>query len=189
MRSDADRTTIALRLSMSSAFLRWVPFHGASNGETAYELDSPHHLDMYEARGSCLPVFHCHFAFQHPDVPYDTIHGAIAEWERISPWFDKDFYPLTDWHDKTQTDRWTAWMFFDPEEGGGIVQVFRQEAAPNAVQVLRLRGLDPAKTYRLTDFDGLRPEAAVSGARLMEGWAFTLEQSRSAAVFMLQQNS
>ena len=180
MRSDADRTTIALRLSMSSAFPRWVPFHGASNGERAGELDSTTHLDMYEARGSCLPVFHCHFQLQHPDVPYDVIRRAIAEWERISPYFDKNFYLLTPWHDKTQTDRWTAWMFFDPEKGGGIVQVFRQETAPNAVQVLRLRGLDPAKTYRLTDFDGLRPEAAVSGAQLMEGYDFTLEQPRSA---------
>ena len=183
MRSDADRTTIALRLSMSSAFLRWVPFHGASNGERAGQLDNTTRLDMYEARGSCLPVFHCHFQFQHPDVPYDTIRRAIAEWERISPYFDKDFYPLTDWHDKTQTDRWTAWMFFDPEKGSGIVQVFRQETAPNAVQMLRLRGLDPAKQYRLTDFDGLHSIDHVSGKQLLEGHAFALEQPRSAGVY------
>ena len=186
MRSDADRTTIALRLSMSSSLLRWVPFHGASNGERAGELDNTTRLDMYEARGSCLPVFHCHFQFQHPDVPYDTIRRAIAEWERISPWFDKDFYPLTDWHDKTQTDRWTAWMFFDPEKGDGIVQVFRQENAPNAAQTLRLRGLDPAKSYRMIDFDGLHSAGCVSGKELMEGWAFTLEQPRSAGVFEIR---
>ncbi|MCL2164303.1 MAG: GH36 C-terminal domain-containing protein [Oscillospiraceae bacterium] len=185
MRSDADRTTIALRLSMSSSFLRWVPFHGASNGERAGELDSTTHLDLYEARGSCLPVFHCHFQFQHPGVPYDVIRQAIAEWERISPWFDKDFYLLTDWHDKTRTDQWTAWMFFDPAKEDGIVQAFRQETAPNAVQTLRLRGLDPAKSYRLADFDGLRSADHVSGRQLMEGWAFTLEQPRSAGVFKI----
>ena len=186
MRSDADRTTIALRLSMSSAFLRWVPFHGASNGETTGELDAPTRLDMYEARGSCLPVFHCHFQFQHPDVPYDIIRRAIAEWERISPYFDKNFYLLTPWHDKTQTDRWTAWMFFDPEEDSGVLQVFRQETAPNAVQVLCLKGLDPAKKYKLTDFDGLRSVANVSGKQLMEGYAFTLEQPRSAGVYEIR---
>ena len=187
MRSDADRTTIALRLSMSAAFLRWVPFHGAANGETAHELDSPNDLDMYEARGSCLPLFHCHFQFQHLDVPYDTIRRAIAEWQRIAPYFDKDFYLLAEWHDKTQTDRWTAWMYFDPENNSGILQIFRQETAPNAAQFLRLKGLDPAKYYSLEDFDGLHSIERISGARLLEGYAFTLEQPRSAGVYEIKE--
>jgi len=189
MRSDADRTTIALRLSMSSAFLRWVPFHGASNGERAGELDNTTRLDMYEVRGSCLPVYHCHYQFQHPGVPYDILRRAAAEWERMSPYFDKDFYLLTDWHDKTQTDRWTAWMYYDPARCSGIVQVFRQETAPNAAQVLRLRGVDPAKHYSLTDFDGLRSIERVSGAQLLEGYAFTLEQPRSAGVYEIEEVS
>ncbi len=183
MRSDADRTTIALRLSMSAALLRWIPFHGASNGERKGQLDNTHSLDMYEARGSCLPVFHCHFEFRHPEVPYDTIRRAIAEWERISPCFDRDFYLLTDWHSKNQTDRWMAWMFFDQANERGVVQVFRQETAPNAAQTLHLRGLNPEKTYRLTDFDDPQHIECATGAQLLAGHAFMLERPRSAGVY------
>ena len=40
MRSDADRTTSALRLSMSASFNRWIPFHGSCSKETEGQLDA-----------------------------------------------------------------------------------------------------------------------------------------------------
>ena len=39
MRSDSDRTTSSLRLSMTASFNRWVPFCGASTKESREQLD------------------------------------------------------------------------------------------------------------------------------------------------------
>ena len=182
LRSDSDRTTIALRLSMSTTFNKWIPIHGTGNGETAGQLDTPHVLDLYEARASYLTVYAHGFAYQDPALPYDVIRQSIDEWEQVSPWFDKEFYVLTDWHTPTQTDGWTAWLYFDPAKENGVLQLFRQETAPNATQVLRLRGLDPKASYHLRDIDGLCPVETVSGERLMQGHVFTMANPRSARI-------
>jgi len=186
LRSDADRTTIALRLSMSSAFNQWIPIHGTGNGETAGQLDTPHVLDLYEARASYLTVYAHGFAYQDSALPYDIIRQSIDEWEQVSPWFDKDFYPLTDWHTPMQTDAWTAWLYFDPARENGVLQLFRQEKSPNEVQTLRLRGLDPGATYRLRDIDNLCPAETISGASLMQGYSFTMANPRSARIVFVE---
>ena len=56
LRSDADRTTAALRLSMTTSFNRWVPFCGANNKEKPDMLSPSGTLDHYVWRASYLSV-------------------------------------------------------------------------------------------------------------------------------------
>ncbi len=56
LRSDADRTTTALRLSMGTAFNRWVPFHGASCVEQNEQLALNGRRDVYILRASYNPI-------------------------------------------------------------------------------------------------------------------------------------
>jgi alpha-galactosidase len=54
LRSDADRTTTSLRLSMTSSFNKWIPFCGASTKETRLQLETASCNDRYIWRSSYL---------------------------------------------------------------------------------------------------------------------------------------
>ncbi|MBO5269348.1 MAG: alpha-galactosidase, partial [Clostridia bacterium] len=56
LRSDSDRTSTALRLSMTSTFHRWIPFCGANTKEKDRELAPTGVSDKYVWRASYLPI-------------------------------------------------------------------------------------------------------------------------------------
>ena len=49
---------------------------------------------------------------------------------------------------------WAAWQFNRPEQGDGMVQAFRRDKSEDPATDIRLRGLDPSATYKVTDLDG-----------------------------------
>ena len=115
LRSDADRTTAALRLSMTSAFNRWVPMCGANTKEKPDQLSPTGRLDAYVWRASYLPILNVDSQFvQDPDQDFDLLRWGLREWKRVSPSLRKDFYVLTPWHPETETTGFTAYVFFDP---------------------------------------------------------------------------
>jgi alpha-galactosidase len=61
---------------------------------------------------------------------------------------------------------WAAWQFNRPEEGDGMVQVFRRDKSEELTRDLRLRGLDAAATYEVTNVDTVAPRI-ISGTHLM----------------------
>ena len=62
-----------------------------------------------------------------------------------------DYYPLTPY--SLTDDCWMAWQFDRPEQGDGVVQVFRRTESIYESARLRLRGLDPAARYGITNLD------------------------------------
>jgi len=66
-----------------------------------------------------------------------------------------------------------VWQFNRPETGDGVVQAFRRADAPYVRAEFRLRGLDPAATYEITNFDEEGATKAL-GAHLM-GKGLTVE--------------
>ncbi|MBC8449329.1 MAG: GH36 C-terminal domain-containing protein [Chloroflexi bacterium] len=76
-----------------------------------------------------------------------------------------DYYPLTPYN--LDSAEWIAWQFDQPEAGEGMVQAFRREKNTEATQTFRLRGLDPAAQYTVTDFD-LDAPTTLSGQELLE---------------------
>ena len=79
------------------------------------------------------------------------LRNSIEESLKVRPYFSEDFYPLTEVSDKE--DVWSAAQFNRPDEGDGIVQVFRRDEAPYTECEFKLRGLDADKTYVFTDAD------------------------------------
>jgi alpha-galactosidase len=94
-----------------------------------------------------------------------------------------DFYPLTPY--SLNEESWIAWQFDRPGNASGadgMVQAFRRTACGQAGQTFRLRGLDPAATYEVTDLDEGKPRK-VSGKELMEnGLAVEIKDKPGAAV-------
>ena len=76
-----------------------------------------------------------------------------------------------------------GWQFDSPEEGAGSVTMFRREESPFETAVFKLRGLDAAAKYVITDEDtGLR-HIEKGETLLTEGMRITLDKPRSAALF------
>ncbi len=154
LRSDYDRTSTAIRLSMTTAFNRWVPFCGANNKEKLGQLDPTGRLDMYVWRASYLPVLNVDSQFcQDPDQDFDMLRRGLKEWKRLKRFLLKEFYPLTPWHTEEETTGFTAYAFYDPEEEAGALLVFRQERCAEERLSLPLPFLGSNETCVLTDED------------------------------------
>jgi len=154
MRSDYDRTTIAMRLSQGTAFLRWVPFHGSICTEQDNQVAVDGRRDPYILRASYCPILNLSAQWvQDPQTDFALIRAGLSEWASVRDLLLKDFYLLTPWQGSTDRAHWTSYVFFDPEQSRGVLFAFRKEEAPEAAYIHRLTMLDPARTYELRDAD------------------------------------
>ncbi len=188
MRSDADRTTTALRLSMSSSFNQWVPFHGAATKETVGELDvsAGTGSDAYVYRASYLPIFNYSEAFVHnPDLDYDQMRQFIGEWKGIRHLLTKDMYVLTPWHARTDRFGWTAFAYDAPELGESLLLAFRMEDCEADVCAVRLPYAEEGAEYEILDVDTGKTNI-LPGAKLLEGITLTLSEKRACLMYRIR---
>ena len=101
----------------------------------------------------------------------------------IRSYLYSDYYPLTDSSKKLSDD--SGWEFFDPSRGEGFFQVFRMKEAAPATLTVRLRGLDPEKSYHLTDTDG-RIDEVRTGAELMAGYEIRFDGAPDSYVVLIK---
>lgn len=154
LRSDSDRTGTALRLSMTSAFHRWIPFCGANTKEKDCELAATGISDPYVWRASYLPVLNVDSQFVYDaDQNFDMLRYGLQEWKTVAPFLLKEFYPLTPWHKEKDKTDFTAYCYYDPEREAGVLLAFRQEDCTREMLPLSLPFADGACEYVLTDED------------------------------------
>ena len=128
LRSDSDRTSTALRLSMTWGFNKWIPFCGANSKEKLSQLAPTGDSDPYIWRASYLPVLNVDSQFvQDPDQDFGVLRFGLKEWRRVSPYLLKDFYTLTPWRAEKENDGFFAFCYFDPEAEKGALLAFCQE--------------------------------------------------------------
>lgn len=180
LRSDADRTATALRLSMSSTFLKWIPFCGASCTEQANQLDPDGKRDKYIFRASYLPILNLNAQWtQDPNTDFDLIRWGFNEWQKVNRYLLEDFYVLSPWHGKDDKRGWTAFEYFDPKKEEGILLLFRMEEANDNTQTFCLKGLCKDKNYIISDADSGQEEI-FTGAVLTEGYMAYAPRKRTA---------
>lgn len=154
LRSDSDRTTTALRLSMTASFNRWVPFCGANTKEKAHELALTGISDPYVWRASYLPSLNVDSQFvQDPDQDFGNLRFGLREWTQVAPYLLKEFYPLTPWHKEKDTSDFTAFCYYDPEAEKGVLLAFRQENCPRERLSFRLPFAGEGRRYSFRDAD------------------------------------
>ncbi len=152
LRSDADRTTTALRLSMTTSFNKWIPFCGANTKEKVGELDATGRTDVYTWRASYLPALNVDSQFtQDPDQDFSILRFGLHEWAKVKKYLLKDFYVLTPWHDKNDRTDFTAYAFVDDDEKRGVMLAFRMEDCEEDTLTVKLPFADG--TWKLTDED------------------------------------
>lgn len=137
----------------------WLPFHGTATG--------PRQFSRYELRSNfACPLIISSWDMRDHTLPYDEFRRAIREWRGYAENYSGDFYPLTP--PSLGAGVWLAWQFDRPESGRGVVQAFRREGSIYETARVKLRGLNPAVRYALTDLDHPGNPREVTGRALME---------------------
>ena len=191
LRSDDDRTTTSVRLSMSSSFNRWIPFNGASTKDvdSALVATSGSGGDSYVGRASLLPIWHISEAFsRNENLNWDWLRRNFYEWKSVRNLLLADFYVLTPWHDATFRRDWTVFAYDSPEQGESILLAFRQEECEADTFTARLKFADVKAEYELLDVDEgtLR---RMNGGELRRGLEIRLDRPRSSKFFRIKRVS
>ena len=105
----------------------------------------------------------------------------MAEYRALRGYYLGDFYPLTGDGDLTGEDAWIAYQCNETKSGAGMVVAFRRPKNEQPAIVVKLRGLDPAATYELRNFDS-KEVLEATGASLMSGYELYLEKPRSSMI-------
>ncbi len=114
------------------------------------------------------------------DFPFGGAKAALSRCRQLQHFFLGDYYPLTQY--SKAGDAWLAWQFDLPEKGEGMVQAFRRDQSPYESARLKLRGLDPAAGYVLTNLDSGQKQTITGRDLLDPGLLIVLGQRPSAAV-------
>ena len=184
LRSDYDRTTTALRLSMTTSFNKWIPFCGANTREKAGQLDAEGRSDLYIWRASYLPVLNVDSQFvQQPEQDFEIMRIGIKEWKKVSPYLLKDFYTLTPWHGGEDTTGMTAYSFYDEDAGKGVLLAFRQESCGMDSLTVYLPYAKDQKEYILIDEDSAEKETYTGRKLRSEGVSLCFPAPRTARLF------
>ncbi len=152
MRSDFDRTASSIRLSMTSTFCRWIPFHGSSTKETEQQLEASKGAGSspYVVRASYLPIYNYGEEFTHnKELDYDLMRRNYNEWKSVKHLLTKDMYVLTPWRHFTDRTHWTALAYDDPEIGESILLAFRMEEAESVTFTAKLPFADKRRKIRI----------------------------------------
>ena len=186
MRSDADRTTTALRLSMTTSYCRWIPFHGANTKESKGELEPGVEggSTFYITRASWLPVYNISEVFTHDvHMDYDRLRATFGEWKKYNHFLIKDMYPLTPWHRHDDDSSWTAIAWHDRETDEAVLQAFRQETCEEPSYTAVLKFLKPDRKYSLTNEDTGEVKTLTGAELSSSGLEIVLPEPKSSAIW------
>lgn len=186
LRSDSDRTSTSLRLSITTAFNRWIPFCGANTKEKLSQLAPRGNSDPYIWRASYLPALNVDSQFvQDPDQDFGILRRGLAEWRQVNPYLLKDFYVHTPWHSEQDKSSFTAYSFYDSDSEKGVLLAFRMEDCPEDTLSIRLPYAETGKSYRITDQDS-GVSKCFSGSDLKSRYTLTFDAPRTAHLLWIE---
>jgi alpha-galactosidase len=171
---DGNHEDYNMKGRMTQALFAWFPY---------FKNEIYESTNMYKVRMNYAPLSLMNFGPILEKNPDWTMHKqGHAEFEQIRGYFYADYYQLVEW--TAEPDRWNAWEFYDPATASGYAAVFCHEATTELSTTVKLKGLDPEKTYRITDFDGL-VDVTADGAALMESGIPVTVPEKPYAIIML----
>jgi alpha-galactosidase len=129
----------------------WIPFYG----QGVYFNPSQF---VYSVRSYMCPSFGICVDVRKGQMDWNLYRRLVAQWRQVADCFMGDYYPLTPY--SLGDDCWMAWQFDRPEQGDGMVQVFRRGKSGQSSDTLRLRGLEAAAQYEVTNLDVGKPQTA-----------------------------
>ncbi len=165
----------------------WIPYHGTGTrfiSAFVSPVDAAkgpaEKIDVNLFRSHMAPSLNACWDLRRTDLDYDELRRLTQQFERISPYYLGDYYPLTGYG--LGKDLWMAWQFDRPDLGEGMVQVFRREESPFETARFKLHGLEATAKYEVENLDGKK--VTLRGSELMQSGLFvSAEKPSSALVF------
>ncbi|MBQ2684477.1 MAG: NPCBM/NEW2 domain-containing protein [Thermoguttaceae bacterium] len=130
----------------------WIPYHGS--GIRA--------MDDYGIRSILSPYLNLCYDMRDRSIDYSGVRRNLDIWEKyLVPMYGKDFYPLAGLTDRDSVAAgpsdvdtiWCGWQYDDPENGTGVIQMFRRDRSRQTEGLYPLFGLDRGAVYEFTDVD------------------------------------
>jgi alpha-galactosidase len=167
---------------MTYGISMWIPYHGTGvfGWETPPYDGKVASIDPYVFWSKAVLSTLVSLDVREKNIDFATLRRLVSQWREINAFYYGDFYPLT----KPNADKnaWIAWQFNDPDKNAGIVQAFRRSECIYEAARLRLRGLDPNATYRLTRFDSSEQSEATGKDLLESGLSLAIDNAPGVAV-------
>jgi alpha-galactosidase len=160
--------------AMTHGLSHWLPLHGL--GATGTDP-----ISLRSGMGACgsFPI-----NFRN-DNAVTALRQHLDRYLKVRPLFAADYYPLTTW--SLDPKQWLAFQFHDPAKGEGIIQAFCGGTVTERVHTLKPRGLDPARIYRVTDWDKPSQTTKRTGADILQqGLELTASEGNQAFVIEYQ---
>jgi alpha-galactosidase len=133
-----------------------------------------------------------HFGLSGPFWSWDAetikiLTGRVALYKQIRPTIRRsDVYHLTDQVDPNHPQSVEAMLYVDPASQRSLLFAF-QAGAPSLTTTLKLPGLQPATSYRVTWPDGFGQPQVFTGRQLSEpGLPTTFPHPGSSGVIQIQ---
>lgn len=188
LRSDRDRTTIDLRLSITTALNKWLPFNGASTIESATEQNGSNNINKYISRASYLPVYNIYgkFFYETDEEKLKAHQFAFDEWKKVNKYFLKEFYVHTPWRTEHDRTSFTSYSYFDDEVKEGVLFAFRQICCMEDILNIKLPYLNKGETCLLTDEDTGEVAKITYEDMIQNGISITLETFASARILWVK---
>lgn len=121
--------------SQTIGLSRWVPLHSASVWTfTPYDFRSAMSTGV---------VLYCDIRVE--DFPAEDARRAIAELQRLRPYFLGDFYPILPL--TLSPEDWCAYQYDRPDRGEGCAVFLRRHESPSSTVNVRLEGIDAQAEY------------------------------------------
>jgi len=153
----------------------WVPYFG-----TGIRSSNP-----YSFRSTMAMAMGAGPDPRSKNVDFPALERLASQWRQVAPYFYGDYYPLTPY--TTEDSAWVAWQFDRPASGGGMVQAFRRSQSPIEKVRFKLRGLDPAAQYAVSNLDA-PGETQFSGRQLREqGLPVAIKDEPGAVIIIYKQ--
>lgn len=111
-----------------------------------------------------------------PGFPLKQARRQVQLYKQVREGLSGDFYPLSD---VALGAAWLAFQFHRRDLDRGFALVYRREATPGNALRLALRGLDPARRYRVT-LEGAATALAATGADLAAGVDVAVDRAPGA---------
>jgi len=140
---------------MTYGISMWLPYYGTgtvANGAAPYYGEGVLPVNPYDFWSTACPSLMSEVDVRQKGYDYETLRRLWSGWRQLGPYFYGDYYPLTPFSRKT--DVWMAWQFHRKDHEDGFIAVFRRPEAKEESKSLKLNGLDPKATYRLTVVEG-----------------------------------
>jgi alpha-galactosidase len=105
-------------------------------------------FDPYHIRSAMSTGFVVYCPLPEDEQSCQQLAAAVAEVQRLRPMLAGAFHSLLE--PTLDPEAWSASQFHRPGEGDGVAVVLRRPASPDPDTRVSLRGIDPARRYRVT---------------------------------------